>query len=61
MTEMQLNSTDNFKISDEAKSLIRSLINPKPRKRLTIPKIRSHAFFKSIKWSDVENGRAKRP
>ena len=44
-------------MSKEAKNLIRNLITPKSKKRLIIPKIKQHPFFKGINWNHAENGK----
>ena len=48
-------------VSAAAKSLIRGLIVPNSKKRLTINKIKSHDFFKPISFSDIEKTRIKMP
>ena len=48
-------------LSAEAKSLIRALIVPSGKQRLSIHKIKQHDFFKPISFRDVEKCRIEMP
>ena len=41
-------------ISDEAKSLIRGILNTDPNKRLTIPQIKEHPWYKSCNTKEAK-------
>lgn len=40
-------------LSTEAVDLIRNLMQKSPEKRLTIPQIKQHPFFKNLNWDDL--------
>jgi len=56
----------HHKVSSEAKSLIRGLLNPEPDKRLGcgadgIDEIKKHPFFKDIDWTAVHDRKLQPP
>eukprot|EP00943_MAST-04B_sp_MAST-4B-sp1_P004443 g4443.t1 len=44
-----------LEISDDAKSLILSLVDPDPGKRLTFDEIKKHRWLQNVNWEDVRN------
>ena len=42
-------------ITEDARSLILSLTNPDPARRLTFQEIKDHAWFAGIDWEEVIN------
>ena len=40
-------------ISREAADLLYRMLNKNPAKRITIPQVKEHPFFKTINWEDL--------
>jgi len=59
--DMSQKKPAKIEISAAAKSLIRGLVVPNSKKRMSINKIKLHEFFKPIKFSDIEKERIKMP
>ena len=55
------NNSDEHAISNEAKDLIRQLIVADGDKRITIAKMKKHAFFDGLRWDQAEQGLLKMP
>lgn len=54
----------DIKISNEAKDLIKRLLNPRTKERLGfngIYEIQEHSFFKSVDWEDVLSRKIEAP
>ena len=50
-----LAADDAVDISEDARSLILSLTNPDPARRLPFQEIKDHAWFAGIDWEEVIN------
>ena len=56
-----LAADDAVDISEDARSLILSLTNPDPARRLPFQEIKDHAWFAGIDWEDVINRKLEPP
>ena len=63
MINIRTSTKLNFpgRVSEEAKDLIKAVLNKEPSKRPTIRQMKSHAFFKKINWEKLERMEVEPP